>query len=142
MTTRLTIVNELFADLNAALSGFVVSVHDTRVGVFDPEEMAMLPALGLWTTEDTVEDDLMDDTVFRRLVFILYGYVDANAMDNYTKFYNLINDCEHFLYSTSNRRYENTYLGNVVITYGGATEQTGMFVLNFSILYSQSGLES
>ena len=145
MTTRLEIVDELIADLENNLTtgnGFTTKIYEMRVGVFDPDDFTSLPSIGIWITEDDVDDDLMDDSIFRRLNMILYGYVDANEMNNYTKFYRLIEDVEKFLYSIYNRRYENTFLGKLVITYGGATEQTGMFVLNFSILYSQSGLES
>ena len=144
MASRLEIINNLYQDLSTMISNdsFTNKVYDSRIGIFDPEEFRALPSLGLWILDDTIEDDLMDNDIFRRLNLILYGYVNAEQTDTYQKFYTLIKDLEVFLYSTNNRYYENTFLGNVDVTYGGATEQTAMFVLNFSILYSQTGLES
>lgn len=142
MTTRLEIVTDLEADIKSNLIKPNGDIWEVRVGIFDPDEFTSLPSIGIWIIEDEIEEDLMDNVTFRRLNMILYGYVDADSMDDYTSFYNLIEDAEQFLYSSRNRRYENTYLGNVEITYGGATEQAAMFVLNYSILYSQTGLES
>lgn len=148
MTTRLEIIDELATDLRNNLNPDVDSDFNTkiyggvRVGVFDPDDFSTLPALGIWAIDDDVEDDLMDNVILRRLNMIAYGYVDANTPESYVSFYRFIEDVELFLYSTYNRRYENTYLGKVVITYGGSTSLKGLFVINFSIIYSQSGLES
>lgn len=144
MASRQEIINNLYTDLSTMIdnNSFTGRVYDSRIGIFDPNEFSALPALGVWIIDDVVEDDLMSDDVFRRLNLIIYGYVNAESMDTYQNFYTLIDDVEKFLYSTNSRYYQNTYLGNVDITYGGSTEQTAMFVLNFSILYSQTGLES
>jgi len=145
MTSRLELINDLQSDMVTKLivgPRYSTKIYEVRVGVFDPEEYSMLPSIGLWITEDEIEDDLMDNSLFRRLNLICYGYCNAEDIDTYENFYNFIADVEKFLYSSDNRQYKNTYLGNTVITYGGASEQIGLFVTNFSILYSQSGLES
>ena len=145
MATRYEIITNLFADLNNNLkvsNGYATKIYDTRFGVFDPNEFSALPAAGLWVIDDVLENDIMDESTFRRLNMICYGYDNATETDLYTSFYQFIADIEKFLYSTDNRYYKNVLLGDVDITYGGASQQIGLFVVNFSILYSQSGLES
>jgi len=145
MATRKAIVEQLQNDIRDSVKssrGYNTDPVDVRVGVFDSQEFTMLPSMGIWVLEDIIEDDLMDNAMFRRLNMIAYAYVDSDGLDNYSKMYDFIADLEKFFYNDDNTYKENTYLGNVVITYGGTTEQLGLFVLNFSILYSQSGLES
>jgi hypothetical protein len=145
MPTRQSIVNTLMTDLNAnftVANGFT-KVHEIRFGVFDPSELPSLPSIGLWLMKDSVMDDLMDDDVYRKADFVIYGYADADMVSQYETFYTLISDCEKFLYSPSyNSIYKNVLLGNVEITYGGASDYIGLFTVEFSILYSQTGLES
>lgn len=144
-TNRKTIVDRIKVDVDDKLKssrGYNSDLVDFRVGVFDPTEFTMFPSAGLWMLEDIVEDDLMDNEVFRRLNLIIYAYVESDGYDTYTNMYNLITDFEQFLYSDDFTYKKNTILGNVVVTYGGTNEQIGMFVLNFSILYAQSGLSS
>lgn len=143
MPTRQSILTNLAADLNTSFSiSTTPKVYSVRVGVYDPSEFSSLPSIGVWITDDRAEEDLMDNVIFRRLNMIIYGHVGADMIKDYTSFYTLISSIEDFLYSTSNRVYKNVILGDVEIDYGGASEQTATFVLNFSILYSQSGLES
>jgi len=148
MTTRLIIINNLISDLRTTLvtgaphTGYSIKVHEARVGVFDPEKFSSLPSIGIWTVDDDPEDDMMDDSIFRTLNFVVYGYVDANDMNDYTIFYQLIEDIETFLYSSDNRMYQNTILGKLLTDYGGVQEQAATFVYNFLIKYSQTGLES
>jgi len=144
MPKRQTILTQLAADLNnnfTVANGYT-KIYETRVGVYNPDEFPSLPSIGVWINEDRAEEDLMDNSVFRRLEMVLYGHVDSDMMETYVTFYTLISDLEQFLYSTDSSYYKNTILGDVSIDYGGATEQTAMFVINFSILYSQAGLES
>lgn len=144
-TNRKTIIEQIKIDVDNKLNsgeGYQSDLMGFRVGVFDATEFDLLPSAGLWLLEDLLEEDLMDETTFRRLNLIIYAYVDSDGLDSYTSMYNLIDDFEKFLYSSDSTYYENTFLGNVVITYGGTNEQIGMFVLNFSILYTQSGLSS
>ena len=144
MPTRQSILNNLKDDMdnNFTVANGFTKVYEIRVGVYDPDEFPVFPGIGIWITDDRAEEDLMDDVVFRRLNMVIYGHVDSDMMEQYNSFYTLISDVEQFLYSTYNRVYKNVILGDVEITYGGATSQTGMFVINFSILYSQTGLES
>ena len=143
MPVRQDILTQLVADLNANFKEPTYSkVYEVRVGVYDPSEFPSLPSIGVWITDDRAEEDLMDNSVFRRLEMVVYGHVNADQIENYTSFYQLISDIEKFLYSTDSSYYKNTILGDVSIDYGGSTEQTGMFVVNFSILYSQSDLGS
>jgi len=143
MPTRQSILTNLATDLAASFNiNSTPKVYEVRVGVYNPSEFPSLPSIGAWITDDRAEEDLMDNVVFRQLNMVIYGHVDADMMKTYTSFYNLISSIEDFLYSTSNRVYKNVILGDVEIDYGGATEQTATFVLNFQILYSQSGLES
>ena len=144
MPTRQSIVNSLMTDLNAnfTVANGYSKVYEIRFGVFDPSELPSLPSFGLWLMKDSVMDDLMDNDVFRRAQFVLYGYADSDTVNNYESFYKLISDCEKFLYSTDNTLYKNVLLGDVEITYGGATDYVGLFTVEFSILYSQTGLES
>ena len=143
MPLRQTIITQIADDLKDKFKpSTYTKVFDIRVGVYDPSEFPSLPAIGVWITDDTAEEDLMDNTVFRRLEMVIYGHVNADMVEEYTSFYTLISDIEQFLYSTDNSYYKNTILGDVSIDYGGATQETAMFVVNFSILYSQSDLES
>ena len=143
MPTRQSILTNLATDLNNSFNiNTTPKVYDVRVGVIDPGEFRSLPSIGVWITDDRAEEDLMDNTIFRRLNMLIYGHVGADMIKDYTSFYSLISSIEGFLYSTSNRVYKNVILGDVEIDYGGATEQTATFVLNFQVLYSQSGLTS
>jgi len=142
---RKDIINQIELDIKTKLNssrGYNSDLVEFRVGVFDPTEFTMLPSAGMWLLEDIVEDDLMDNGIFRRLNLIIYAYVENDGYDTYESMYDLIADFEKFLYSDDFTFKSNTILGNVVITYGGATKQIGMFVLNFSILYTQPGLSS
>ena len=142
---RKTIIERIKIDVDDKLkssSGYNSDLVDFRIGVFDSDEFTMLPSAGLWMLEDVTEQDLMDDSIFRKLNLIIYAYVDSDGYDTYTNMYNLIADFEAFLYSDDFTYKKNTMLGNVVVTYGGTNEQIGMFVLNFSILYAQDGLSS
>jgi len=143
MPKRQTILTNLAADLRTSFNeNTTPKVYDVRVGVYDPAEFVSLPSIGTWIVEDLAEEDLMDNSVFRRLNMVIYGHVGADLIKDYTSFYTLISSLEEFLYSTSNRFYKNVILGDVQIDYGGASEQTATFVLNFSILYSQDDLTS
>ncbi len=144
MTTRLSIIEQLISDLRTHLKppAYQTKIYKARVGVYDPEEFTSLPAIGIWVLDDNPEDDLMDDAIFREMNMLIYGHMDANDMDSYTNFYKLIEDIEAFLYSTDNSIYQNTTIGKLTIDYGGASEQVATFVYNFSIKYSQTGLES
>jgi len=140
MPLRQNILTQLATDIRAA---FVpASLWEVRVGVYDPSEFPSLPSAAVWITDDRAQEDLMDNSIFRRLEMVIYGHVTADQINDYTSFYTLISAIETFLYSTNSSYYKNTILGDVSITYGGATDETGMFVINFSILYSQSGLGS
>jgi len=145
MPDRIDIIEQIKTDIDDKISserGYNTDLTETRIGIFDPNEFTMLPAAGIWIKEDIVEDDLMDDETFRRLNLVLYAYVESDGYDQYTDMYNLITDFEKFLYSTDFTYQKNTILGDLTLTYGGATEQVGYFILNFSILYAQSGLSS
>ncbi len=146
MTTRLTLIDQMANDLRTTLTvtnpAYQTKIWEVRVGVYDPEEFSSLPSIGIWMLDDDPIDDFMDDTIFRDMSMVVYGHVDAEAMNSYINFYKLIEDIENFLYNTDNTVYQNTILGKLVTDYGGASEQMATFVYNFSLRYSQSGLES
>ena len=137
----MTQLKEDLTDNFTTSNGFT-KVYEIRVGVYDPDQLSALPSIGLWMDDDTVEEDLMDNTIFRKLNLFIYGHVDADMIDDYQTFYKLISDVETFLYSTYSTFYRNTVLGDVLVRYNGATDETGMFKVNFSVLYSQAGLGS
>jgi len=145
MPTRQNIIDTLMSDLttNFTVANGYSKVYEIRFGVFDPSELPSLPSIGLWMIKDPVIDDLMDDDIIRKPEFVVYGYVTSDMIDQYTSFYTLISDLERFLYSPDHSSlYKNTMLGDIEITYGGVTDHIGLFTINFSILYSQSGLGS
>jgi len=145
MSTRRTIIEQIKKDVEdnvSSANGYNSDIVNVRIGVYDPSEFTQLPSIGFLIIEDEIIDDMMDDSILRKLNMICYMYADSDGYDSYLVLYNLFDDIEKFLYSTDWTFNSGTQLGRLIISYGGVETQVGMGVLNFQITYEQTNFSS
>ena len=145
MATRKTIIDQIKTDVENTVksaNGYNSDTVEVRIGVYDPSEFTQLPSIGFWIVEDEIIDDMMDDSILRKLNMICYMYADSDGYNSYEVLYKLFDDIEKFLYSTDWTYNSGTQLGRLIISYGGVDEQIGMGVLNFQVTYEQTGFAS
>jgi len=141
MTTRKDIITTLKDDLMkiSVTNGYSTDLVDARVGIVNADKFTTRPAIGLWSLEDEVLEQLLDDKVLRRLNMILYGYIDVTeAYDDYEPLYDFVRDTEKFLYSIDNTYNDDTLILNTKTNYGGLNTPVGIFMILFNIDYYQT----
>jgi len=142
MTTRKDIIQQIKEDLSEKVNvagGYKTDVIEVRIGVVNPDKFTMRPAIGIWSYEDVVEEQLMDDDLLRTNKFIVYGYIDVTEdYDDYEPLYDFVKDIEQFLYSSDNRHTKNTRILNTKTNYGGVNIPVGYFIIFFDVDYYQT----
>jgi len=141
MTTRKTIIQQLKNDMSEKINvvnDYDTDVVDVRIGIVNPDKFPTRPAIGLWSYEDNVVEQLLDTEILRNNKFIAYGYIDVTEdYDDYEGLYDFAKDVEKFLYSTDNTYHNDTLIMSTKTNYGGISTPVGYFIIFFDINYYQ-----
>jgi len=143
MATRNDILNIIKDDLKKYITvegGYSFTPQTVNRGLYSYEDLhGKYPSLCFtFTTETPYEDPIYvktyDDTDIKSMTILFYGFAKSDDTFDNTIIYNMAQDVETFLQSTSFTYYETITINNVEIKEAGPSDKSLAFIIQTSLV--------